>query len=288
MRGVYAFLVPAFVLLILFDYVPFFLAIWRSLYDWNGTTISNFVGLENYCEILADTYFWTSVKVIAVILAFNLTLPLFGPLLVAEAIFNLVSRRSQYFWRTLLIVPAVVPALVHLLLWRFIYNPVNGPANMLLKALGLPPQTWLADSNLALPAYLFIGFPWAGGVWMLIYLAGLINISTEVIDASVIDGASRFRRIIHIDMPLILGQIKLSVILTCIGTLQQFVGIFILTAGGPSFSTYVPGLYLYDSGFGRGRMGFASAIGVIIFMVVLVLTYLNQRYMKSAVEYEAK
>ena len=288
LRGVYAFLVPSFLLLLAFDYLPFVLAIWRSLYDWNGLTIANYIGLQNYQEILADRYFWTSVRVVLIILAFNLTLPLLGPILVAEAIFNLVSRRSQYFWRTLLIVPAVVPMLVHLLLWRFIYNPVNGPANLLLKSLGLPPQTWLADANLALPAYLAIGFPWAGGVWMLIYLAGLINISQEVVDASVIDGASRFRRILHIDLPLIMGQLKLSVILTCIGTLQQFVGIFVLTAGGPNFATYVPGMYLYDSGFGRGRMGFASAIGVIIFVAVLALTYVNQRYMKSSVEYEAK
>jgi ABC-type sugar transport system permease subunit len=280
--------VPSLLLLVACDYLPFVLAIWRSLYDWNGMTISNFVGLQNYHEIFSDGYFWTSVKVVAIILAFNLTLPLIGPILVAEAIFNLTSKRSQYFWRTLLIVPAVVPVLVHLLLWRFIYNPVNGPANLLLKSLGLPPQTWLADASLALPAYLAIGFPWAGGVWMLIYLAGLMNIPNEIVDASVIDGATRFRRILHIDLPLITGQIKLSLILTCIGTLQQFVGIFILTAGGPSFSTYVPGLYLYDQGFGRGRMGYASAVGVVIFAVVLGLTYLNQRYMKSSVEYEAR
>ena len=288
LRGVYVFLVPSFLLLIAFDYLPFVLAIWRSLYDWNGTTISNFIGLQNYQEILTDSYFWGSVRVISIILAFDMTLPLLGPILVAEAIFNLRSTRAQYFWRTLLIVPAVVPMLVHLLLWRFIYNPVNGPANLLLKSLGLPPQTWLADASLALPAYLAIGFPWAGGVWMLIYLAGLINIPNEVIDASVIDGASRFRRILHIDLPLITGQIKLSLILTCIGTLQQFVGIFILTAGGPNFSTYVPGLYLYEAGFGRGRMGYASAVGVIIFLVVLALTYVNQRYMESSTEYEAR
>jgi raffinose/stachyose/melibiose transport system permease protein len=288
LRGVYVFLVPAFLLLIAFDYLPFALAIWRSFYDWNGLTIANFIGIQNYQEILNDRYFWTSVRVVGIILLFNLTLPLIGPILVAEAIFNLVSKRSQYFWRTLLIVPAVVPMLVHLLLWRFIYNPFNGPANLLLKSLGLPPQTWLADQNLALASYLAIGFPWAGGVWMLIYLAGLINIPNEVIDASIIDGASRFRRILHIDLPLIMGQIKLSLILTCIGTLQQFVGIFVLTAGGPNFATYVPGMYLYDSGFGRGRMGFASAVGVMIFVVVLALTYVNQRYMKSSVEYEAR
>ena len=288
LRGVYLFLLPSLVLLAVFDYWPFVLALWRSLYDWNGMTISNYIGFQNYVEIFQDKYFWQSVQVVVIILIFNMTLPLIGPILVAEAIFNLASTRAQYFWRTLLIVPAVVPYLVHLLLWKFIYNPVNGPANLLLAALGLPPQTWLADSSLALPSYLFIGFPWAGGVWMLIYLAGLINIPTEIIDASIIDGATRLRRIVHMDMPLIMGQIKLSIILTCINTIQQFVGLFILTSGGPNFATYVPGLYLYDKGFGSGRMGYASAVGVLIFFAVLLFTYINQRYVKSSVEYEAK
>ena len=177
--------------------------------------------------------------------------------------------------------------MVSLLLWKFIFHPVGGPANLLLKGLGLPPQTWLADPDLVLPSYLFIGFPWAGGVWMLIYLAGLMNISPEVLDASTIDGATRLQRILRIDLPLIVGQIKLSAVLTCIGTLQNFAGILILTGGGPSFATYVPGLYLYIKGFADRRMGYASAVGVIIFSVMFMLTYFNMKYIRTSAEYEA-
>jgi ABC-type sugar transport system permease subunit len=202
-------------------------------------------------------------------------------------LYNLHNQRARYLWRVVMIIPTVVPGMVSTLLWGYIYNPQNGFLNTLLQMLGMQPKTWLADPKLALPSLLFVGFPWVGGTWMLVYLAGLLNIPTEIVDASVVDGCSTWRRIWSIDLPLLLGQIKLSVILTCMGTLQGFVGTMVLTNGGPFFATIVPGIYLYNQAFGRSRLGYASAVGVIMSVLILGLTILNNKYVKSSVEYEA-
>jgi raffinose/stachyose/melibiose transport system permease protein len=276
-----------FVLLFTFEYYPFALAIFRSLFIWDGFAKSIFVGLGNYIDILRDPIFWKSIRVVLIMMLFELTIPLAGPLISAELLFNLRNERMRYFWRVVMIIPAIVPGLVNILLWGFIYNPQDGFLNVILKMLHLPTQIWLADPSLALPCLLFIGFPWAGGVWMLVYLAGLINIPSEIIDASIVDGCGPLRRVFAIDLPLILGQIKLRVILTCMGALQSFVSVLVLTDGGPYFATMVPGLYLFRQAFDRSRLGYASAVGVILFLIILILTFTNNRYVKSSVEYEA-
>jgi raffinose/stachyose/melibiose transport system permease protein len=286
-RVAYLFLVPMFVLLLTFEYYPFGLAIFRSFFIWDGFATTIFVGLGNYIDILKDPIFWKSIRVVLIMMFFDLTIPLAGPVIAAEMVFNLHNERMRYFWRVVMIIPAVVPGLVNILLWGFIYNPQDGFLNVTLKLLHLPTQIWLADPKLALPCFLFIGFPWVGGTWMLVYLAGLINIPTEVIDASIVDGCGPLRRIIAIDLPLILGQLKLRMILTCMGALQQFVSVLVLTDGGPYFATMVPGLYLFRQAFDRNRLGYASAVGVILFVFIFVLTFINNRYVKSSVEYEA-
>lgn len=286
-RTAYLFLVPMFTLLLVFEYYPFLTALYRSFFIWDGFALSTFVGLDNYKEILSDAIFWKSIKVVLIMLGFSLTFPLAGPIVAAELVFNLRSARMRYFWRVVMIIPAIVPGMVGILLWGFIYNPQDGFLNLLLKALHLPTQTWLGDPKLALPSLLFMGFPWVGGTWMLVYLAGLLNIPGEIIDACIVDGCSTFRRIVAIDLPLLLGQIKLSVILTCIGALQGFVTVMVLTDGGPFFATMVPGLYLFRQAFGRSRLGYASAVGVLLFIAILGLTVINNRYVKSSVEYEA-
>jgi raffinose/stachyose/melibiose transport system permease protein len=286
-RTAYLFLLGTFALLITFEYWPFILAVVRSFFVWDGRSLQKFTGVSNYVQILTDPVFWKAMRNVAIMMAFNLTLPLAGPIVSAELLYNLRSQRARYFWRVVMIIPSVVPGMVGTLLWGYIYNAQNGFLNIMLKSVGLPPQTWLSDPKLALPSLLFVGFPWVGGTWMLVYLAGLLNIPSEIKDASVVDGCSTWRRIVAIDLPLLLGQIKLSVILTCMGTLQGFVGTLVLTNGGPFFATIVPGIYLYNQAFGRSRLGYASAVGVIMSVLILGLTIINNKYVKSSVEYEA-
>ncbi|NOX62200.1 MAG: sugar ABC transporter permease [Chloroflexi bacterium] len=286
-RYLYLFLTPSLAFLIIFVYWPAALAFYRSFFIFDGYSINRFVGLNQFKFILTDPEFHISLKNMAIFLAFEMTLPLFGPIIAAEAIYNLHNRRHQAFWRFMLIVPAIIPALVLLLVWQYIYHPIGGAANIILEALGLPPQTWLADPVLVKPALMFTHVPWVGGVWMLVYLAGLLGIPPEIIDASIVDGASRLRRFFSIDLPLLWGQIKLTMILIIIYQIQGFFGILVLTDGGPANASLVPGLYLYHQAFGARAseaikdFGKASAVGVILFIMILILSFMLERFKRS-------
>jgi raffinose/stachyose/melibiose transport system permease protein len=275
-RLIYLFLVPAFVFLAIFEYYPAFLALKEGFYDWDGYRINNFIGLSNFRELFNDAVFRQSIRNIMLIFLFQLTVPFFMPIIIAEVIFNLISERAQKFWRVFLLIPVIVPSLVTLLLWQYLYNPIDGFLNIFLKTIGQDPKLWLGSPHSALLSYMFIGFPWASLTSTLIYLAGLQNIPQDVIDASRLDGASTWTRIVRIDLPLILGQIKLFAILTVIETLQRWVFIFILTNGGPANATIVPGVYLYQKAFGGGnRLGYASAVGLTMFFFILTLSLIN-------------
>ena len=286
-RYLYLFLLPSFILLLTFVYWPALLAFYRSFFFYDGYSINRFVGINQYKFVLSDPVFHLSLKNLAIFLAFELTIPLFGPIVAAEAIYNLHNRRHQGFWRFILIVPAIIPALVHLLIWQYIYHPIGGAANIMLKSIGLPTQTWLADPALVKPAIMFTKVPWVGGVWMLVYLAGLMAIPSEVIDASIVDGASRLRRFFSIDLPMIWGQIKLTMILIVIFKIQGFFDVLVLTDGGPVNSSLVPGLYLYHQAFGAQAseatkdFGKASAVGVILFVVILVFSLSLERLKRT-------
>lgn len=281
-RLMYLFIIPAFLLLAVFEYGPTILVFKEAFYDWDGFRINNYIGLANFRELARDPVFHTSLRNIFIILVFYLTIPFAMPIIVAEVIFNLVSERAQKFWRVFMLIPAIVPFLVILLLWQYLYNPVDGFLNNILKSVGQQPKLWLSSPATSLRSYMLIEFPWVSGTYMLIYLAGLQNIPQDVIDASRLDGASTWRRIFRIDVPLIMGQIKLIAILTIIQTFQRYVGVLILTDGGPANSTMLPGLYLFQRAFQSHRLGYASAVGLVIFAFILTLTLINQFLLKSS------
>jgi raffinose/stachyose/melibiose transport system permease protein len=178
----------------------------------------------------------------------------------------------------------VVPGMVTMLLWAFVYDGSIGLLNMSLEAIGMGAwaRGWLGESSTALLAIVGVGFPWAGGLALLIYLAGLNGISADVWDATALDGATGLRRILAVDLPLLRPQIRLLATLTVIGALQDFGSILILTGGGPGLATHVPALHMYFQAFRFGHMGYASAIGLALFLAVFALAALNQRWGRRA------
>jgi raffinose/stachyose/melibiose transport system permease protein len=209
------------------------------------------------------------------------------PLFVARLICGLRSRRLQYLFRVLFVIPLILPTVVILLIWQYIYDPSFGVLNQVIAALHLgTPQAWLGDPNLALYCVMFIGFPWVDGFALLIFTAGLQNISGELLESAAIDGAGPWRRFWRIELPLVMGQVKLILILNMIWTIQNFTSIFILTQGGPGTATVVPGLILYKEAFDSERMGYACAIGALMFVLMLTLTFINMKYVRSRTDYE--
>lgn len=289
-RTVYLFLAPSFLLMLLFSYYPFLSAIQHSFTRWTVGGVSRFVGLNNFIELAGDDIFRTALVNLLLLSAFAIVVNVTAPLFAAELVFNMKSARLQYASRAMLVFPMVVPFIVMVLVWGFIYDAEVGIINQFLSLVGLEElrRAWLGDQRFALPAMMFIGFPWVGGFSLLIYLAGLQAISSEILDSALIDGVNVVKRFWFIDLPMVLGQVKLILILSVINSLQSFGVQLILTEGGPGFATLVPGLYMYNMAFWYARMGYATTIGFVLFILIFGLTYLNFKGIRVETEYVAR
>jgi ABC-type sugar transport system permease subunit len=290
-RAAYLWLAPIFLSLGIFVYYPPLSAMYHAFFDWNPSGQSTFVGLGNFQTMLSDSVLGRSFINMAKLLLFGLVTGVTVPLLVAEMIFAVRGASAQYAFRVLFLIPVVAPGVVVILLWRFIYDPHVGLLNDLLGALGLGglQHAWLGEFGTALYAMMFIGFPFASGTSVLIYLAGLINISPEVMEAAELDGVTGFRRIWRIDVPLLLGQIRLFIVLGIIGIVQGFGTQMILnTDGGPGYATEVPGLKMYQDAFEASHFGYAAAIGLLLFIIVLVFTIISFTVIRPTSEFEGR
>ena len=285
----YLLILPTLVLLLTFNYYPAFSGLYHAFTKWSPGVSTEWVGLANFRFLLEDRFFLSGFRNAGILVVVSILKTMTFPLLVAEFIFNLRNRFSQYWFRTLFVVPIVLPAVVEILVWNNIYDPAIGLLNESLKLFGLEEYTrvWYGDASVSLGAIIFIGVPWVNAFALLIFYGGLISISNEIIDASLVDGASTWRRFWTIDLPLLMGQIKLLLILNFINAVQTFELVFLTTGGGPGAATYTPALELYYLAMRMDRMGVASAIGMILFVIILAGTIINMRYVRSSTEYEA-
>jgi len=280
----YLLLLPTYVLVSVFSFVPFIWAFSKSFYRYEVGGESEFIGFANYLEYFSDPTFGPSFYHMGFLTAFAVVVGIVVPLIVAKLIFSLRSEKLKHIYRLLFLAPIVVPRVAVLMIWRFMIYDDGGMINEFLRVLRLGEMAtgWLFNPTTALWAVAFIGFPFASGIHILIFYAGLCNIPESVHEAALLDGATGARKFLTVDVPLVLSQIKLLVILTIISWVQGFEWILIVTQGFPGYKTMVPGLWMYYNAFSFQRMGYACSIGVILFLVILVLTVLNLRYFKSA------
>jgi raffinose/stachyose/melibiose transport system permease protein len=219
----------------------------------------------------------------------------------AVLIHRLASERSQYWYRIMVVIPMVVPSIVTLFIWKFFFDPNLGPLNMFLNVTGLmdvlnwvdgvfgwglfvegQPVAWLSESRLILPALILWGFPWLGSVGVLIYLAGLAQIDASLYESADLDGCGPFRKFFHIELPLILTQVRLTLILLIIGTFQSFGQQYLLLGenGGPQRAGMTPGLWMFNRAFFNSEFGYACALGMVLFLVILILTLINEKFVR--------
>lgn len=282
-RIAYLFALPAVALIALFSYYPAAMAVYYSFTNYSLRSITEWVGLDNYRNILFDdAYFRVGIKNMLIITVTSVIKTLTVPLLIAELIFWLRNSWHSYVFRTLFILPTVVPGLVFTLMWRQIYDPDTGLINELLGAVGLDnlETAWLGNPETALWAIIGVGFPWVDAFALLILLGGLLNINGELFDAARVDGASVWQRFRNIDLPLLVPQFRILLFFAIAGTVQGFVSIFILTRGGPGMTTYIPSLQMYMR-IADGDFGYASAVGVILFLFILVATFVVLRLRRN-------
>ncbi|MCC6731031.1 MAG: sugar ABC transporter permease [Chthonomonadales bacterium] len=273
-------LLPAAGLLLVFSYLPALVGLYRAFTHWETGEAPRWAGLANFAAMSHDEFLGISIGNQVLLLLAGLARTLLVPLAVAELLSQLRSHRWQYALRTAFTLPMVVPGMVTMLLWSFIYDGSVGLLNQLLELAGAGALTrsWLGEPRTALLAIVGVGFPWAGGLALLIYLAGINGIAPDVHDSGALDGATGWRRVLHIDVPLLQPQVRLLATLTIIGSLQDFGSILILTAGGPGLATHVPALHMYFQAFRFGHMGYAAAIGLALFGVIFALSVANMRW----------
>jgi len=283
-RVAYLMLAPTFVLLLVFLYYPAFMGLYRSFFKWSAGAEAKFIGLDNFVTLLTkDKVFLQSLWHVVQLASWYLISTLLLSITMAILIHRLWRQGVKYFFRLFTVLPVIIPGIVILMLWKFIYDASIGPLNALLIAVGLKHWThaWLSDPNTALYAVMLRNFPWTDGVATLILLAGFQAIPVEVVESSMLDGAGGLRRLWSIELPLVTGQIKLISVLTIIWGVQEFTAIFAMTQGGPINSTMVPGMWMYWNAFSINKMGYASAIGVVMFIITMILTLINMRYITT-------
>jgi raffinose/stachyose/melibiose transport system permease protein len=276
-RWGYLFLLPVFAIMGTFKYYPTLEAIVKSFYEWNGYNISKFVGLDNYIHLMHDEVFITSLGNVALIAIASLIKTFTFPLFAAELVFWERSKRFKETSKYLFVIPMVVPIMVVILMWKWIYNPSFGALNQFIGLFGVDigNHAWLGSKDTALFSLILVGFPWIGGTPFLIILGGLQSISEELFEAAIIDGANAFQRFFTIDLPLISGQLRLLAITTLVQAFSSFENVMVLTNGGPGDYTMVPALHMYEQGMTYYKMGYACTIGMSIFLIVFVFTLIS-------------
>ena len=281
-----AFIAPSCLALFFFVILPVISAFLLSFSEWELLSKDRtFIGLGNYIDLLTKPELW---KVIRNTLYFSvLKIPLDMALSLAIALLLNRKLRGLAFYRTAYFMPVISSTVAVSAIWRWIYNPHFGLANALLKLIGLPPQTWLSDPKLAMPAVVLVAL-WKGlGYDVFIYLAGLQNIPAVYDEAAQIDGANRWQRFRHITWPLLSPVTYFILIMSVINAFKVFAQIHVMTPkGGPLGSTEVMVFYIYRLAFQEYHFGRAAAAAFILFTIIVTLTAIQRRFIEPRVHYE--
>jgi multiple sugar transport system permease protein len=260
---------PAVLGFLLFTLLPMLASLWLGFTEYDLLSAPQWIGLGNYTTMFADQFFWQSLRVTAVYALFSLPLGLAAALGVALLMNQRVPAIA--FWRTIYVVPSVISGVAVAVLWRWLFNPEFGLLNLLLSFAGVKGPNWLGSADWALPSLIIMGL-WGIGGSMLIYLAGLQGIPTDLYEAVAIDGGAAWTKFRHVTLPLLSPVILFNLVVGLIGAFQYFTEAYVLTKGGPENATLFYTLYLYRNAFNYFQMGYAAALAWMLFLLVLVLT----------------
>jgi ABC-type sugar transport system permease subunit len=272
-------LLPSLLLIGIFSYYPAVRSLIGGFYAWNGFSPPTWAGVSQFTQYLKSPTFGPELKNIAILTFGSIAITLVSQFTAAEVVMHMPPRASRVA-RYVLVLPIVLPPLVLIEVWAYLLQPGAGLIDKILGAAGLPQPTWLSDPHLALIGILLIGFPWIANLGFLIFLGGLQNLPKDILDASRMDGVGPLRRVFAIDIPLLLPQFRIVVILSGIYAVQNFVPILLLTNGGPGTATLVPGLDLYQSAFQNNQYGYGMAIGTLLFVAMLTFTLIATRLLR--------
>lgn len=273
----------------LFIAYPVCASVYYSLTDFNIFLSPIFIGVDNYKNLLQDKLFWTTVYNTFFFAIFALPLSLVLSLGIAILLNQPIRMRSSL--RTIFFLPSLVPLVALAILWQWIFNGQYGVLNYFLEKImspvGLHPPNWMGDPLWTKPALIMTGL-WGIGGGMIIYLAALQEVPAHLYEAAEIDGASVMGKFWHVTLPMISPVIYFNLVMGIIGTLQVFAVPFVMFGRGPASSTYFFAMYIYDNAFRYLKMGYASALAWIMFLMIFLLTLLATRLSRRHIYYGAE
>ncbi|MGH7599941.1 MAG: extracellular solute-binding protein [bacterium] len=279
----YSFLAPSFLILTIFVFAPLCFSFYLGFHQWNIISPAKpFIGLENFQTLLADKIFCNALKNTAV---YSLHVPIGMAVSLAVALLMNQKFRGVNFLRTLFFLPSVSSFVAVALVWQWMYHPQFGLANYLLGLFGLPPLSWLREPSTALLSIMLMSI-WMGiGYQMVIFLAGLQSIPHEFYEAARTDGANAWQRFWKITLPLLKPTTFFILVTSMIGSFQVFAFVYVMTEGGPLHSTDVVVYHIYQNAWEYLKMGYASAMSWVLFLIIMIATWVQFKFLGKRVEY---
>ncbi len=279
----YMFIAPNLVLFSVFIFFPLLYAAFISVHEWSLIDEPFYVGTENYTRLLTDYQFWQAMKNTVIYSVATVPTSLAIGLMLAIGLNRDLFART--FLRSIYFLPVVVSSVATAIIAAWLFNDHYGVINALLKLVGIQPVSWLSTTTWALPSIILTTLWTRVGFCMVVYLAALQSISPTYYEAASIDGATRLQQFRHVTWPLLRPTTFLLLILNVIHSFQVFDLIFVMTGGGPGFSTTMIVQYIYQSAFATSEMGYASAMGIVLFLMILLFTLLQWRVNKRTEEF---
>jgi ABC-type sugar transport system permease subunit len=259
--------------------IPFGRAIWLSFHNWDFIVDPTYVGLRNYRKAIDDNYFWQALRVTLYFAAARIVLSLVLAFFVALGVSQLHSRFRNVFIG-LFYIPVVVPGVVSILLWKWLYLPTGGAFNSLLARFGIPEQPFLNSSSQALWCIVALSI-WSGvGSAIIIFYAGINDVPGDLLEAAELDGAGLWKKTTGIILPMMKPVMFYEIVVGIIGAVQAFEVFYLMS--GPGFSTRTLTLYTYELGFKSLNLGYGATISMFIFMLLLVATVFQFRRFMAA------
>ncbi|MEU7976819.1 sugar ABC transporter permease [Micromonospora sp. NPDC049089] len=272
------YVLPALVMYAVFVLRPLVLTLQYSLYDWNGIGVARWVGLDNYLTVFTDSDLLKIIGNAIVLIVFFSFIPVALGLLVASMVRRITTGVFGTVVRTILFLPQVIPLVAAGIAWSWLLSS-NGLVNQALRAVGLGgvARAWLGDFDTALPAVGVIGAWVLLGLCTILLVTGMSKIDPALYEAARIDGAGPVREFLAVTLPSLRQEIGVCLTVTIIAALASFDIVYISTSGGPGLQTTVPGLEIYRLAFSQRQVGLASALAVVLMLLVLVCVLPIQR-----------
>jgi len=273
----YVFISPFYILYVIFGLFALIFSLYISFHSWDGLSPMRWLGAQNYVELFNDQQFWNSIKVTFFLLLFDIPFKVLTPLVLAVML-NSHLVKAKSFFRGGYYLPQVTSSVVVATMFAYFFNRDTGFVNYALSLVGIGPINWLHDKFWAKICLVLLSAWQSQGWHMVVYLAGLQGIPVEVIEAAIVDGANRRQIFFKITMPLLQPMVIFTAIIATISGLQRFAEPFLLTNGGPQYATTTMILYLYQKAFSSFRLGYASALGYILFAMIFVFSLLQLKF----------